>query len=245
MLNYDEGYLMIRFLAIALSTLCTCTMLQSQETHTDQRRTIAVTGVVKMTVKPDMAEVRIGVVTEGLDVRKIKSENDRRVRAIFDALERIGIAQRNVKTTNLQISPVYDYSNGRSALIAYKMRNAVIITITDLDSVEAVINESVESGGNTVEQLVFQRSNQEQLYDSLRLEAARNARTRADAVSGALGAKVLRPISININMYPNRDYIAEALSLNAGIRPSGGTSTPISGGTLELVATVEVTFEIE
>lgn len=245
MLNFDEGYLMIRFLAIALSTLYTCTMLQSQETPTDQRRTIAVTGVVKMTVKPDMAEVRIGVVTEGLDVRKIKSENDRRVRAIFDALERIGIAKRNIETTNLQITPLYDYAQGRSELIKYQMKNAVVITVTNLDSVEAVINETVESGGNTVEQLVFQRSDREQLQDSLRLAAARNARTRADAVAEALDSKVLRPITINVNLYPNRLNVAEALSLNPGIQASGKTSTPISAGLLELIATVEVTFEIE
>jgi 2-oxoglutarate dehydrogenase E2 component (dihydrolipoamide succinyltransferase) len=48
----------------------------------DQRRTISVTGEATMQLEPNMAEVRIGVVSEGKDVRAIKADNDKRLRAI-------------------------------------------------------------------------------------------------------------------------------------------------------------------
>lgn len=234
---------MIRHLFVALIVLCTATVLQAQTTHTDQRRTITVTGEAQMSVQPDKAEIRIGVVTEGMDITKIKAENDRRVRAIFEALERIGIAKKDIATTNLQISPVYEYTSGRRNLVKYQMQNAVTITLSKLDNVETVVNEAVASGGNTLDQLTFLRSNSEQLRDSLRIEAARNARTRADALAGALGAKVLRPISIlsggqtygsNFIVRGSRSMAADAME-----------STPVSGGTLDLSASVNVIFEIE
>ncbi len=234
---------MMRHVVVALLVLCTTAVLQAQTTTTDQRRTITVTGEAQMSVQPDKAEIRIGVVTEGMDITKIKSENDRRVRAIFEALERIGIAKKDITTTNLQISPVYEYTSGRRNLVKYQMQNAVTITLTKLDNVETVVNEAVASGGNTLDQLTFLRSNSEQLRDSLQIEAARNARTRADALAGALGAKVLRPISISSNThdYGSNFIVRGARSLNADAMQS----TPVSGGTLDLSASVNVIFEIE
>lgn len=234
---------MTRRILVALLLICTTAVLHTQTTHTDQRRTITVTGEAEMSVQPDNAEIRIGVVTEGMEVRKLKADNDRRVRAIFDALERIGIAKKDIATTNLQISPVYEYVSGRRNLVKYQMQNTVTITLTKLDNVESVINEAVASGSNTLDQLTFLRSNSEQLRDSLQIEAARNARTRADALAGALGAKVVRPISISSSArnYGSDFIVRGARSMSA----DAVQSTPISGGTLDLSASVNVIFEIE
>lgn len=234
---------MMHHVIAALLICCSATAVVAQPAHPDQRRTITVTGEASMDVQPDKAEIRIGVVTEGMDITKIKAENDRRVRSIFDALERIGIAKKDIATTNLQISPVYEYTSGRRNLVKYQMQNAVTITLTKLNNVETVINEAVASGGNTLDQLTFLRSNSEQLRDSLQIEAARNARTRADALAGALGAKVLRPISIGSTThdYGSNFIVRGARSLNADAMQS----TPVSGGTLDLSASVNVIFEIE
>lgn len=236
---------MMRHVVVALLVLCTTAVLQAQTTINDQRRTITVTGEAQMSVQPDKAEIRIGVVTEGMDITKIKAENDRRVRAIFEALERIGIAKKDIATTNLQISPVYEYTTGKRNLVKYQMQNVVTITLTKLDNVETVINEAVASGGNKLDQLTFLRSDSEKLRDSLQIQAARNARTRADALAGALGAKVLRPISIG-NRGSAFDY-GSGMTMR-GSRVSAtevADSTPLSGGTLDLSASVNVIFEIE
>lgn len=234
---------MIHHIIAALLIGCSAYAVQAQTPHIEQRRTITVTGDASMHVQPDNAEIRIGVVTEGMDITKIKAENDKRVRAIFEALQRIGIAKKDIATTQLQISPVYEYTSGRRNLVKYQMQNAVTITLTKLDNVESVVNEAVASGGNTLDQLTFLRSNSEQLRDSLQIEAARNARSRADALAGALDAKVLRAISIKANTSPayNDGFVlrgSRAMSMNA-------ESTPVSGGTLDLSATVDVIFEIE
>lgn len=236
---------MIRIVVAALLLISSVAQLRAQEPRNDQRRTITVTGEAQMTVQPDKAEIRIGVVTEGMDIAKIKAENDRRVRAIFEALERIGIAKKDIATTNLQISPVYEYTSGRRNLVKYQMQNVVTITLTKLDNVETVVNEAVASGGNTLDQLTFLRSDSEQLRDSLQIQAARNARTRADALAGALGAKVLRPISIgsrSSGFDSGSGFIVRgARSMTADAMES----TPVSGGTLDLSASVNVVFEIE
>jgi uncharacterized protein YggE len=234
--------MMYRIALTSLALVLATTLLDAQPV--DQRRTISVTGEATMDVQPDKAEIRIGVVTEGMDITKIKADNDRRVRAIFDALQRIGIAKKDIATTRLQISPVYEYTSGRRNLVKYQMQNAVTITLTKLDNVEAVVNEAVASGGNTLDNISFSHSDEDKLRDSLRVQAARNARTRAEALTGALDAKVVRVISIKANASPN-GFVVRGSRATSSMMVSQDASTPVGTGTLDLSATVDVIFEIE
>lgn len=233
--------MMYRIALTSLALVLATTLLDAQPV--DQRRTISVTGEATMQLEPNMAEVRIGVVTEGKNVRAIKLDNDKRLRAIFNALEVIGIQKKHIKTSNVQISPAYEYTSGQRNLVKYQMSNTITVTVTNLSTIEVVINEAVESGGNTLDNISFSHSDEDKLRDSLRVQAAHNARALAEALAGALEAKVLRAISIKANTSPsyNDGFVlrgARAMSMSA-------ESTPVSGGTLDLSATVDVIFEIE
>lgn len=210
----------------------------------DQRRTISVTGEATMQLEPNMAEVRIGVVSEGRDVRAIKADNDKRLRAIFDVLERVGVKKKDIKTSNVQISPVYEYTSGRRNLVKYQMSNYITVTITNLSTIEAVINEAVENGGNTLDNISFSHSDEDKLRDSLRVQAARNARIRAETLTGALDAKVVRVSSIKANASPN-GFVVRGSRATSSMIVSQDASTPVGTGTLDLSATVDVIFEIE
>jgi hypothetical protein len=191
-----------------------------------------------------MAEVRIGVVSEGEDVRAIKADNDKRLRAIFDVLERVGVKKKDIKTSNVQISPAYEYTSGRRNLVKYQMSNYITVTITNLSTIEAVINEAVENGGNTLDNISFSHSDEDKLRDSLRVQAARNARIRAETLTGALDAKVVRVISIKANASPN-GFVVRGSRATSSMMVSQDASTPVGTGTLDLSATVDVIFEIE
>jgi uncharacterized protein YggE len=248
--------MMYRIALTSLALVLATTLLDAQPVlatkslggqSVDQRRTISVTGEATMQLEPNMAEVRIGVVSEGKDVRAIKADNDKRLRAIFDVLERVGIKKKDIKTSNVQISPAYEYTSGRRNLVKYQMSNYITVTITNLSTIEAVINEAVENGGNTLDNISFSHSDEDKLRDSLRVQAARNARTRAEALTGALDAKVIRVISIKANASPSytNGFAMRGSRETSSMMVSQDDSTPVGAGTLDLSATVDVIFEIE
>ncbi|MBK9184575.1 MAG: SIMPL domain-containing protein [Ignavibacteria bacterium] len=89
-----------------LVLLAFVTAISITNAQVDTRRTVSVEGEAEIFLTPDRATVSIGVETEGKDVVTIKKDNDRRVRAIFDAIKKIGIDQRDIMTSDLQIHPV-------------------------------------------------------------------------------------------------------------------------------------------
>src|SRR5512137_335596 len=75
-----------------------------------QPRTLSVTGTGSVHVEPDIAIVSLGVQTTGPDVGAAVQQNNRRARAVADALIEKGIAAEDMRTANFYVSsqPMYD-----------------------------------------------------------------------------------------------------------------------------------------
>ncbi len=209
----------------------------------DPRRLVLVSGEAEAVVTPDRASVSIGVETDGLDVTKLKAANDQRVRAIIDGVKKLGIADKDVQTSQLTIEPVYNYKDGRQELLRYRMRNVVTITVRDLSNVDDVVNLGVAGGSNLLHGVFFSSSKETAIRDSLRVEATRNARSRAEAMATAAGARLGKVVKLEDNVgyqpaYLRKSYaIAELAASDAG--------TPVEAGELTIRATVNATFEME
>lgn len=205
---------------------------------------VSVEGEAEVFLTPDRASVSIGVETEGKDVVVIKKDNDRRVRAIFEALKNLGVDQKDIMTSDLSIQPQYNWKpEGRRELVKYQMRNVVHVTVRNLATLEGIIDASVAGGSNTLDNVNFSMADNKSMRDSLRVAAAKNAKAKAEALAGAVGARVTRIISISENggytpptpMYKSmRNMSAEA-----------DMGTPVSAGQLTMRVTVNATFELE
>lgn len=210
----------------------------------DTRRTVSVEGEAEIFLTPDRATVSIGVETEGKDVVTIKKDNDRRVRAIFDAIKKVGIDQRDIMTSDLQIQPQYNWKqDGRRELIKYQMRNVVTITVRDLAKLEDVINASVAEGSNLLDNVSFSVADSKSVRDNLRINAAKNAKAKAEALAGAVGARVGKVL----NLSEHGGY-QPPTPMYKGVRSMAAEAdmgTPVSAGQLSMRITVNAIFEIE
>ncbi len=227
---------------LVLLTLITAIGITSAQV--DLRRTVSVEGEAEVFLTPDRASVSIGVETEGKDVVTIKKDNDRRVRAIFDALKKIGIDQKDIMTSDLQIQPQYNWKqDGRRELIKYQMRNVVNITVRDLAKLEDVINASVAEGSNLLDNVSFSVADSKSVRDSLRINAAKNAKAKAEALAGAVGARVSKVLTISEHggYQPPTPMYKAMRSMTA----EADMGTPVSAGQLSMRITVNATFEIE
>lgn len=229
--------------AIALAVLASPVSTLAQPIPPQpERRTITVTGEAEMMMSPDRATVTIGVETWGKNIISIKADNGKRVKAILDAVKGLGIPAKDIMTRDLSIQPEYSWKDDRREFIRYRMRNVVVITVNDLAKIEDVVNAGVNESSNVLEGVAFSTKDAARLQDSLQIQAARNARTKAVALAEAVGAKVGDAITITESQTyePRPIYAMRAMASMS----DESRTTPIESGQLTLKSTINIVFEL-
>ena len=205
--------------------------------------TLSMNGVGVARVAPDTAEVTLGVTTEAKDAAKAHAENAAQASRVRDAVKALGIADRDIQTAHYDFSPVYDVrDNGRSVTTGYTVTNAVVVRVRDLNNVGKVIDTALANGANRVDSLEFSASDTDEAKNIALADAARDARSKADAVARALGVHVVRVLTIHADArsYTPRNFMPMMMAKEAY-----DAGTPISAGELSVEASVNVTYGIE
>jgi uncharacterized protein YggE len=211
---------------------------------------IVVTGTGRVYAAPDQAVVSLGATFENTDAGEAQREVATVVRAAVSAIERLGIAAENVKTTSLSLSPVYaersdslaaDGANRRRdgpRIVAYRASNIVEVTVKDLAMVGAVVDAGVGAGANEIRGISFDLSD-ELPHRIAALERAVDAATRkARAAAAAVGRRAAAPIEIR-----ERGTTVPFRALDIAFARSEAAA-PIQPGEIAIEATVDVTFSL-
>ena len=205
--------------------------------------TLTMNGVGVARMAPDTADVTIGVVTEARDAARAHADNATATSRVQDALKSLGIAERDIRTARYDFSPVYDVKdNGRSVTTGYTVTNAIIVKVRNLANVGKVIDTALANGANRVDSLEFLASDPSAAKNAALADAARDARSKADAVARALGVRVARVLNVNADAqsYAPRNVMPMMMAKEAY-----DAGTPISAGELSFEASVNITYVIE
>jgi len=201
---------------------------------------ISVTGTGTVTLKPDIAKAQIGVQTFDVDAQVAVAENNDKTQGIIEAIKRLGVADKDIQTTQFSVIPQRDWSKPDPNIIGFQVNNTIVVGIRDLDSVGSVLQASVDAGANNIFGLIFTVDDPTPYKNEARVKAIEDARQRAESMAKASGVKVGKPVSI--------------VEASAGVPPVYRTtldkagaeaSVPIEVGELEITVTVNVVFEIE
>src|SRR6476620_10877195 len=94
---------------------------------TPAEHTISVTGMGKVVISPDVADIRLGVSITRPTVQAARADAATLMTRVLAALKRLGIADKDIQTTTLSLQPVYAYSNGATAprITGYTLSNGV------------------------------------------------------------------------------------------------------------------------
>ena len=153
--------------------------------------TITVHGVGRVSIAPDLAELRLGVVVSQPTVAGARAEAASLMDAILRALDTAGVARADVRTAILTVQPRYDYRDGRPPLLTgYELSNIVEITVRDLARLGDVVDGALESGATSLDSLAFRLSDPSAAEREARLVAMAQARSRAEVLAGAAGLAI-------------------------------------------------------
>jgi uncharacterized protein YggE len=157
-------------------------------------------------------------------------------------LKKFGIAPAQIRTTQFQVDPQYDYKDGRQKdprPIGYRVHNTVEVDILDIKKVGQVIDGAIDAGANRVMGLTFQVRDSEGAYQMALTNAMKNAKKQAEAIAAGAGVKLGNLLWVSTS---NRAPAPVYKSVRAEAMMSADTS--ISGGEVDIVATVRVKYHI-
>ena len=147
---------------------------------------------------PDLAIISAGVVTRQTTATAAIQENAERMERVLSALKRVGIEERDVQTSSINLNPEYRYQDNRSPeLVGYSASNQVSIRFHDIRNTGKILDALVAEGANQINGPTLTIDKPEAALDEARLKALANGRARADVYARALGRRVARIVSIS------------------------------------------------
>ncbi len=205
--------------------------------------TISVQGVGNIFVKPDLAEVSLGVDITRNKLADARNDAASAMAAIIDALHALGIADADIQTSYFSINPTYDYSSNTQRVTGYEVNNILLVEVRNLDQLGAVVDNSVAAGATTVNGITFKLSDTTAAENQARDAAVKDARSRADALATAAGVQISGVASIAETSY-SMPWPIYADARGGTVAPEAQAPTPIIPGNTEVTINVSVVYTI-
>lgn len=179
------------------------------EPANNNARRIATSGSAEVRVVPSRVVLTFGVETFNLDLVAAKNENDTKAAGVIALAKELGVASKDVQTDYIFVEPVHEgYGNGRvNKLLHYQVRKTIVVLLRDVSKFENILSGALERGANHVLRVRFEVDNLKQHREKARSDAVKAAKEKAQLLSGDLGAKLGRVISIQEYGYYDPDSL--------------------------------------
>lgn len=211
---------------------------------TTKTDTFSVSGEGKITMVPDIAVISVGVTAQGATVTRVQTELNTKINAMSDAIKKLGVDGKDIKTSYYNISPTYDYSSSTQRITGYEAHSNLTIKVRKIDNANAVIDAATTQGANQVGGVSFDVDDKSKAENQAREEAVKDAKSKAEAAAKAAGFKLGRVINYSegggAGPRPMMYDAAKALPITGG-----GEPTQVEPGSSEITVTVNLSYEIQ
>ena len=211
-------------------------------------RTITVVGAGKAFGSPDVARVTVGIETRDAAVQVAADENSARMTELLSALKGLGIADKDIQTSNYSVfmdrKPV-PVRVSEADLVEepseFVVTNQVMVTVRDLNKLGSVLEEAVASGANSIYGIHFTVDDPSEMEAEARADAVSDAADRADSLAELSGVEVGEVIQIS-EVIGSTGPVPKMESAGGGM---GLASVPVEAGELQIGMSVQVTYAIK
>ena len=206
----------------------------------DDAGRISITGTASINAKPDLATVFAGVESTGRTARDALTANSTQMNAVFDAIKALGIEERDVGTSNFNISQNWRHGPEGSKPDGYRVSNQVTLRLRDVSRIGEALDALTSAGVNQAGNIRFEVKDADALLDTARREAVVKARSRAELYAAAAGVTLGKVVLITegggFNPTPHPQF--------AAMESRAASAPPIAPGEQELEVSVTVTWAL-
>lgn len=208
---------------------------------------IRVSASADVSIQPDHAVVRLGVLAEAPDAASAQNQVNETMQRVLDGMRRIGMPEQTLKTEDLSLYPVYGNQPypqrgepQQPKIVGYRASNVVSVEVAELARIGEVIDAGIEAGANQLQGISFGvRNDAGARAEAMRL-AVEEARIQADAIADALGMRIVGVREVVAGEYgvrPPMPYAEQRLAADIA-------ATPVQPGQVDVTANVTVAYEI-
>lgn len=219
--------------------------------------TINVSGEGEVFAVPDIATFTVGVTEEAEDVATAQEAVNEQMDAIISFLEGEGIEERDIKTTNYNVRPRYEYREntgelrepvpGERVLVGFEVTQRIEVKVRDTERAGEILSGTGSLGATNVSGLSFTIDDDDALLAEARELAIADAREKAQTLADDLGVQLVRVVGFNES--GGQPPVPYRASFGADDGAAVMEQTAVGGANLptgenKMTSNVTVTYEI-
>ena len=202
---------------------------------------ITVTGKGEVKAAPKSASFTFTVMQSGAD--KVAAQNDvaKRVSKVLSYLKESGVQEKNIKTLSFNVTPRYEWIEGKRQNAGYEARQTVRVKVEDKDAAGSVVSQVIDLGADSVSSLAFETEDEDMLKSQAREMAIKDAKEKADRLARQLGVKIVGVSRFSENSYggPQPIYSARSYASKEDAVP-----VELPAGESSVTSNVNIVFKI-
>lgn len=236
-----KHYLALSAAFLALGLMSVACNAEAQECAGAAQRTFTVSGEGEASAVPDLARIRAGVRTQAADAKNALAANTAAMNKVFDAMRKVGIADKDMRTSEVSVRPLYAHQpqTEPAKIIGYQVSNQVTVAVRDLSKLGTALDAFVAAGANELGGISFSIDKPGSLLDEARKAAIADARRKAELMAKAAGVKLGKLITMT------ESGGSGPVPRLAYARAVEAAPVPTAAGEQTESAHVSLTFEIE
>lgn len=239
-----------RNLTMLCALIATCASVAWSQPAGERRSdspepTLTVSGRGEVMARPDRARVRLGAEAQAPTAAQAQSQVNAIMQRALQQIRAVGIEDRKIQTTGLQMFPVYERQRAGEEtaprVVAYRASNTIQVEVDDLPLVGRVVDAGMTAGANRIEGIDFDLRDDQAARAQALQRAVAEARAKANVLAAAAGVRLagvqdIQEGGVDI-MPPPRPY-GDAMMMRAEV------ATPIQPGEMRVQASVTMRYRI-
>ncbi len=217
---------------------------------------ISVSGDGEVFAAPDIATFSFSVTQEGRDVKDAQTKVTDKINAAIKAIKDLGVEDKDIKTTEYNAYPKYEYSNSvctqfscppsRQTLVGYEVSQTITVKVRKVDDAGKMLEAAAGAGVTNVSGLSFTIDDEDALTRQARQMAIDEAKEKAKQLAKDLGVRLVRIVNFSENgNYPIPMYYARDMANGMGRGLETKAEAPsLPTGENKIISNVTITYEI-
>ncbi|HEY4508724.1 MAG TPA: SIMPL domain-containing protein [Candidatus Paceibacterota bacterium] len=228
---------------------------------------ISVSGTGEVFAVPDIATFSFSVVESGKTVKEAQDKASVKINAAIDAVKKMGVAEKDIKTTGYYSNPKYDYTtypcaepmmmnsggssvsniaypcrSGKQVLTGYEVSQSISVKVRKTDDAGAILTKVGGLGVQNISGLDFVIDNIDAVQAEARDKAIQDAKAKAQVLAKSLGVKLSKIVSFSEG---GNQPIYYAMETKGMMGASAAPIPQIPTGENKVTSNVTITYEIQ
>lgn len=219
------------------------------------QRTIQVSASDSVKVLPDMAELSLTICPQGATAQEAQAQAASELDALKAALTALGIDEKNIVASQVNIYARYDWSDYVEKIVGYQASIDITLKELTIDQANSAIPAIAGIEDTTLDGTRFYVSTYDERYQEALVSALQVAQAKAQVLAQAAGTQLGTVANVCEN-YDSQEYryssvqakseaatmaVTEDAAADTG---AGNSSDMLNPGEIEIKASISVTYEL-